>query len=160
MKGIKMAILNIVKTGDDILGKKSRPVEKIDERVLTLLDDMKDTLKKAEGAGLAAVQVGILKRVVIIDDGSGPVELINPEIIKTEGTREVYEGCLSFPNVWVVKKRPLKVWGKALDREGREITFDGVEGLFAQAFCHETDHLDGKLLVDDIVRYVEEGELE
>lgn len=160
MKGIKMAILNIVKTGDDILGKKSRPVEKIDERVLTLLDDMKDTLKKAEGAGLAAVQVGILKRVVIIDDGSGPVELINPEIIKTEGTREVYEGCLSFPNVWVVKKRPLKVWGKALDREGREITFEGVEGLFAQAFCHETDHLDGKLLVDDIVRYVEEGELE
>ncbi len=160
MKGIKMAILNIVKTGDDILGKRSRLVEKIDERVLTLLDDMKDTLKKAEGAGLAAVQVGILKRVVIIDDGSGPVELINPEIIKTEDTREVYEGCLSFPNVWVVKKRPLKVWGKALDREGKEITFDGVEGLFAQAFCHETDHLDGKLLVDDIVRYVEEGELE
>ncbi len=160
MKGIKMAILNIVKTGDDILGKRSRPVEKIDERVLTLLDDMKDTLKKAEGAGLAAVQVGILKRVVIIDDGSGPVELINPEIIKTEGTREVYEGCLSFPNVWVVKKRPLKVWGRALSREGKEITFDGVEGLFAQAFCHETDHLDGKLLVDDIVRYVEEGELE
>lgn len=155
-----MAILNIVKTGDDILKKKSRPVEKIDERILTLLDDMKDTLKKAEGAGLAAVQVGILKRVVIIDDGSGPVELINPEIIKTEGEVELYEGCLSFPDVWVVKKRPLKVWGKALDREGNEIAFDGVEGLFAQAFCHETDHLDGILLPDNIVRYVDREELE
>ncbi len=155
-----MAILNIVKTGDDILKKKSRPVEKIDERIFTLLDDMKDTLKEANGAGLAAVQVGILKRVVIIDDGSGPVELINPEIIKTEGEREVYEGCLSFPDVWVVKKRPLKVWGKALDREGNEITFDGVEGLFAQAFCHETDHLDGTLLPDKIVRYADPEEFE
>lgn len=155
-----MAILNIVKTGDDILKKRSREVENIDSRVLTLLDDMKETLKKAEGAGLAAVQVGILKRVVIIDDGSGPVELINPEITKVEGKREVYEGCLSFPDVWVVKQRPLKVWGKALDRNGKEITFDGVEGLFAQAFCHETDHLDGKLLVDDIVRFVEKDELE
>ena len=160
MKGIKMAILNIVKTGDEILKKRSRPVEKIDERIITLLDDMKDTLKKAEGAGLAAVQVGILKRVVIIDDGNGPVELINPEITEIEGEREVYEGCLSFPNVWVVKKRPLKVSAKALDRYGKEIFFDKVEGLFAQALCHETDHLDGKLLVDDIVRYVEEGELE
>ena len=160
MKGIKMAILNIVKTGDDILKKRSRPVEKIDDRTLRLLDDMKETLKEANGAGLAAVQVGILKRVVIIDDGNGPVELINPEIIKTEGEEELYEGCLSFPDVWVVKKRPLKVWGKAQDREGKEITFDGVEGLFAQAFCHETDHLNGKLLTDDIVRYVEKDELE
>lgn len=155
-----MAILNIVKTGDDILKKRSREVEKIDTRVLTLLDDMKETLKKAEGAGLAAVQVGILKRVVIIDDGSGPVELINPEITKIEGEREVYEGCLSFPDVWVVKKRPLKVSGKALDRNGNEIIFENMEGLFAQAFCHETDHLDGKLLVDDIVRFVEKDELE
>ena len=155
-----MAKLNIVKDPDEILRKKSRPVEKIDEKLLTLLDDMKETLKEANGAGLAAVQVGILKRVVIIDDGNGPVELINPEIIKTEGEVEVYEGCLSFPNVWVVKKRPVRVWGKALDRTGKEITFDGVEGLFAQAFCHETDHLNGKLLTDDIVRYVEKDELE
>ena len=102
-----MAILNIVKTGDDILKKRSRPVEKIDERILTLLDDMKDTLAKAQGAGLAAVQVGILKRVVIIDVGDGPIELINPEIISTKGNREVYEGCLSFPDVWVVKNRPV-----------------------------------------------------
>ena len=160
MKGIKMAILNIVKTGDDILKKRSRPVENIDDRTLRLLDDMKETLKEANGAGLAAVQVGILKRVVIIDDGNGPVELINPEIIKTEGELEVYEGCLSFPDVWVVKKRPAKVWGKALDRYGKEITFDGVDGLFAQAFCHETDHLNGKLLTNDIVRYVEKDELE
>ena len=155
-----MAILNIVKTGDDILKKKSRPVEKIDERVLTLLDDMKDTLAKAQGAGLAAVQVGILKRVVIIDVGDGPIELINPEIISTKGTREVYEGCLSFPDVWVVKKRPLKVTGKALDRNGNEVIFEDMEGLMAQAFCHETDHLNGTVMTDDIVRYVEEGELE
>ncbi|MBE6650298.1 MAG: peptide deformylase [Ruminococcaceae bacterium] len=155
-----MAILNIVKTGDDILKKKSRPVEKIDERVLTLLDDMKDTLAKAQGAGLAAVQVGILKRVVIIDVGDGPIELINPEIISTKGTREVYEGCLSFPDVWVVKKRPLKVTGKALDRNGNEVIFEDMEGLMAQAFCHETDHLNGIVMTDDIVRYVEEGELE
>ena len=160
MKGIKMAILNIVKTGDDILKKKSRPVEKIDERVLTLLDDMKDTLAKAQGAGLAAVQVGILKRVVIIDVGDGPIELINPEIISTKGNREVYEGCLSFPDVWVVKNRPLKVTGKALDRNGNEIIFEDMEGLMAQAFCHETDHLNGTVMTDDIVRYVEEGELE
>ncbi len=155
-----MAILNIVKTGDDILKKRSRPVEKIDERVLTLLDDMKETLAKAQGAGLAAVQVGILKRVVIIDVGDGPIELINPEIISTKGSYEVYEGCLSFPDVWVVKKRPKKVTGKALDRNGNEIIFEDMEGLMAQAFCHETDHLDGRLLVDDIVRYVEKDELE
>ena len=155
-----MAILNIVKTGDDILKKKSRPVEKIDERVLTLLDDMKDTLAKAQGAGLAAVQVGILKRVVIIDVGDGPIELINPEIISTKGNREVYEGCLSFPDVWVVKNRPLKVTGKALDRNGNEIIFEDMEGLMAQAFCHETDHLNGTVMTDDIIRYVEEGELE
>lgn len=155
-----MAILNIVKTGDDILKKKSRPVEKIDERVLRLLDDMKDTLAKAQGAGLAAVQVGILKRVVIIDTGDGPIELINPEIISTSGNRQVYEGCLSFPDVWVVKNRPEKVTGKALDRNGNEIIFKDMEGLMAQAFCHETDHLDGKVMIDDIVRYVEDGELE
>ena len=155
-----MAILKIVKFGDPTLRKVSRPVDEITPRIITLLDDMKETLKEANGAGLAAVQVGILKRVIIIDDGSGPVELINPEIIKTEGEVEVYEGCLSFPDVWVVKKRPAKVWGKALDRNGKEITFDGVDGLFAQAFCHETDHLNGKLLTDDIVRYVEKDELE
>ena len=154
-----MAILNIVKTGDDILKKKSRPVEKIDERTLTLLDDMKETLKKAEGAGLAAVQVGILKRVVIIDAGDGPVELINPEITSVKGNRELYEGCLSFPNVWVVKNRPVRVSGKALDRNGNEVIYKDMEGLFAQAFCHELDHLDGKLLVDDIVRFAEEDEL-
>ena len=155
-----MAILNIVKTGDDILKKKSRPVEKIDERVLRLLDDMKDTLAKAQGAGLAAVQVGILKRIVIIDTGDGPIEMINPEIISTKGNREVSEGCLSFPNVWVVKNRPVKVTGKALDRNGNEVIYEDMEGLMAQAFCHETDHLNGTVMTDDIVRYVEEGELE
>lgn len=155
-----MAILNIVKTGDDILKKRSRPVEKIDERIFRLLDDMKDTLEKAQGAGLAAVQVGILKRVVIIDVGDGPIEMINPEIISVEGNREVYEGCLSFPGVWVVKNRPLKVTGKALDRNGNEVIYKNMEGLMAQAFCHETDHLDGKVMTDEIVRYVEEGELE
>lgn len=155
-----MAILNIVKTGDDILKKRSRPVEKIDDRVLRLLDDMKDTLAEAQGAGLAAVQVGILKRIVIIDVGDGPIEMINPEVISTKGTREVYEGCLSFPGVWVVKNRPVKVTGKALDRNGNEVIYEDMEGLMAQAFCHETDHLNGTVMTDDIVRYVEEGELE
>jgi peptide deformylase len=155
-----MAIRQIVTSEDPILRKTSRKAETFDEKLCTLLDDMNETLKKAEGAGLAAVQVGILKRVVIIDAGDGPIELINPEIISTKGNREVYEGCLSFPDVWVVKNRPLKVTGKALDRNGNEIIFEDMEGLMAQAFCHETDHLNGTVMTDDIIRYVEEGELE
>ena len=109
MKGIKMAKLTIVKHPDEILRKKSRPVEKFDEKLHTLLDDMKVTLAEANGAGLAGVQVGILRRVALVDDGSGPIEVINPEIVEKSGTVEVYEGCLSYPGVWVVKNRPEKI---------------------------------------------------
>lgn len=154
-----MAILNIVKDPDEILRKKSRPVEKFDEKLHTLLDDMKDTLKKAEGAGLAGVQVGILRRVALVDDGSGPIEIVNPEIVEAKGEREVYEGCLSYPNVWVVKKRPEKISVKAFDRYGNPIEFKNVTGLLAQAFCHEIEHMDAVVLEDKIVRYASEDEL-
>lgn len=155
-----MAKLSIVKHPDEILRKKSRPVEKIDEKLLVLLDDMKETLAEAQGAGLAGVQVGILRRVAIVDDGSGPIELINPEIISTSGEIEVYEGCLSYPNVWVVKKRPEKVSVKALDRNGNEVVYRDVTGLLAQAFCHEIEHMDAVVLEDKIVRYASEDEFE
>ncbi len=155
-----MAKLNIVKHPDEILRKKSRPVEKIDERILTLLDDMKETLAEAQGAGLAGVQVGILRRVAIVDDGSGPIELINPEIVSRSGKVEVYEGCLSYPNVWVVKHRPKKITAKALDRNGREVVYKDITGLLAQAFCHEIDHMDAVVLEDEIIRYASEEELQ
>ncbi len=155
-----MAKLNIVKDPDEILRKKSRPVEKIDGKILTLLDDMKETLAEAQGAGLAGVQVGILRRIAIVDDGSGPIELINPEIISRSGSEEVYEGCLSYPHVWVVKKRPRKITAKALDRNGQEVIYKDITGLLAQAFCHEIDHMDAVVLEDDIVRYASEEELQ
>jgi peptide deformylase len=153
-----MAFLKIVLEGDELLRKKSRPVEEITPRILQLLDDMKATLKKAEGAGLAAVQVGVLRRMVVIDAGDGPVELINPEIVSVEGTREVREGCLSCPGKWVVKNRPQKVVARALDRKGRLMEYK-AEGLFAQALCHETEHLDGILLTDKMIRYLTDEEM-
>ena len=155
-----MAKLNIVKDPDEILRKKSRPVEKIDEKLLTLLDDMKETLAEAQGAGLAGVQVGILRRVAIVDDGSGPIELINPEIISKSGSEEVYEGCLSYPGVWVVKRRPVKITAKALNRNGEEVVYKNITGLKAQAFCHEIEHMDAIVLEDEIVRYASEEELQ
>lgn len=155
-----MAKLNIVKDPDEILRKKSRPVEKIDEKILTLLDDMKETLAEAQGAGLAGVQVGILRRIAIVDDGTGPIEIINPEIIEKSGEVEVYEGCLSYPKIWVVKKRPKKITVKALDRNGNEVIYKDVTGLKAQAFCHEIEHMDAVVLQDNIVRYASEEEFE
>lgn len=155
-----MAKLTIVKDPDQILRKKSRPVEKIDEKILTLLDDMKETLAEANGAGLAGVQVGILRRVAIVDDGTGPIELINPEITEKSGEVEVYEGCLSYPNIWVVKKRPKKISAKALDRYGNEVIYKDITGLKAQAFCHEIEHMDAVVLQDNIVRYASEEEFE
>ena len=159
---IIMAILNIVKEPDSILQKKSRPVEKFDERLHTLLDDMHETLEKAQGAGLAGVQVGILRRVALVDgdDGNGVYEIINPEIIEVSGEREVYEGCLSYPGKWVVKKRPEKVSVRALDRFGNEVLYRDVTGLRAQAFCHEIEHMDAIVLEDNIVRYASEDEFE
>ena len=145
-----MAILNIRKEDDEILRKKSRPVDEITPRIITLLDDMRDTLHKANGCGLAAVQVGVLRRIVLVEVEDGVTyELINPEITEKEGSQEEVEGCLSIPGKWGVTNRPAKVTVKALDRNGKTFTLTGTE-LLARAICHETDHLDGKLFIDHI----------
>lgn len=145
-----MALRNIVKLGDPILNKKSRVVEKFDERLSTLIDDMFETMYNGNGVGLAAVQVGILKRVVVIDIGEGPIELVNPEITLEEGEQISQEGCLSLPGKWANTKRPNRVQVKAQDRSGKWQVFTG-EGLKAKAFCHEIDHLDGILFTSHIV---------
>lgn len=156
-----MAIRNIVKVGDPILRKTSRKVEKFDEKLWTLLDDMKDTLKKAEGAGLAAVQVGVLRRVVIvdIDDGKGLMELVNPEIVeKSDDIIEAEEGCLSVPGQWGVVKRPGTVVVRAQNREGKWCLYKG-EGLRARCFCHELDHLDGHIFTDFVTKMLTEDDI-
>lgn len=145
-----MALRNIVKLGDPILYKKSRVVEKFDDRLAMLIDDMKETMYDGNGVGLAAVQVGVLKRVVVIDVGDGPMELVNPEIIFAEGEQISQEGCLSLPNKWANTKRPQKVQVKAQDKNGKWQVFTG-EDLKAKAFCHEIDHLDGILFTSHIV---------
>ena len=146
-----MALLNILKDGDETLRKISRPVTEITPRILTLLDDMKDTMHKAEGCGLAAVQVGVLRRVVIIEVEDGKLyEMINPVIVASRGRQEEAEGCLSVPGRSGITRRPARVTVKYLDRDGVEQALTG-EGLLARAICHETDHLDGKLFIDDMV---------
>ena len=145
-----MALRNVVKLGDPILNKVSRKVEKFDDRLGILIDDMLETLYKENGVGLAAVQVGVLKRVVVIDVGEGPMELVNPEITLTEGEQREQEGCLSLPGKWGTTVRPMKVQVKAQDRNGKWQVFTG-EGLKARAFCHELDHLDGVLFTSHVV---------
>ena len=155
-----MAILNILTEEDPTLRRISRKVDEITPRIITLLDDMKDTLHKANGCGLAAPQVGVLRRVVIVEVEEGKlIELINPEIVKTSGKQNEIEGCLSLPHKWGVTDRPMKVTVKALDRNGKPFTVSG-EGLLARAFCHEIDHLDGKLFTDCTVEMVDESELQ
>lgn len=146
-----MALREIVKFGDDVLRKKCRPVTAFDQKLWTLLDDMKETLANAQGAGLAAPQVGLLRRVVVIDvhDKHGVIELINPEIISAEGSQVCGEGCLSAPGEWRDIERPATVTIKAQDRHGNEFTMTGTE-LLARAFCHEIDHLDGILFIDHV----------
>lgn len=146
-----MAIRKIVTSEDPILRKTSRKVEKFDDKLFALLDDMKDTLKKAEGAGLVAVQVGILRRVVLVDVGDGLLELINPEIIETKGEIEDTEGCLSVPGEWGLVKRPEYVKIKAQDRRGVWKRYEGT-GLKARCFCHEIDHLDGIIYTDKVIK--------
>lgn len=145
-----MAILNIVKVGDDTLHKVCRPVKEITPRILTLLDDMRETLLDADGVGLAAPQVGILRRIALViatEEDNRIYELINPEIISREGEQYELEGCLSVPERWGYVKRPEKVTVKATDREGKEFTVTAT-GLTARCFCHELDHLDGTLFID------------
>lgn len=149
-----MAKLNILKYGDDTLRKVCRPVEVITPRILTLLDDMLETMRAADGCGLAAPQVGILRRVVVIETEPGkPIELINPKIIAFAGEQQEQEGCLSIPGKWGITSRPEHVTVRALNRNGESFDISG-SGLLARAFCHELDHLDGKLFVDHVIRYV------
>ena len=143
-----MAKLNIRTEGDEVLRKVCRPVEKITPRVLTLLDDMVETMRHADGVGLAAPQVGVLRRIVVIETEPGNViELINPKIIAFGGEQVGTEGCLSVPGKSGTVKRPMFVTVRALNRHGQEIEISGNE-LLARAFCHELDHLDGKLYID------------
>lgn len=155
-----MAVRIVREDGDEILRKKSREVEIIDDRIRDLLDDMVDTMHHYNGVGLSAVQVGILKRLVVIDlyDDKGPIKLVNPVILKTKGEQEVEEGCLSFPNQYAKMIRPMEVVAEALDENGKKIKIK-AKGLLAQAICHELDHLDGVLFVDNMIpgtlQYVE-----
>ena len=154
-----MAIRNIVRFGDKILEKECRKVEVFDERLHQLLDDMKETLAKAEGAGLAAPQVGVLRQVCVIDVGDGPVELVNPEIVRTSGEQTGAEGCLSYPDMWGEVTRPMKVTVKAQDRNGKSFKLAGEE-LCARALCHEIDHLHGVLFTAHATRMMTTEELE
>ena len=143
-----MATLKIVKFGDETLRKVCRPVDEITPRIKQLLDDMIDTMRAAEGCGLAAPQVGVLRRIAVIEVEEGTVyELINPKIVAFAGEQEGREGCLSVPGKAGTVKRPMHVTVRALNRKGEEIEISGSE-LLARAFCHELDHLDGKLYID------------
>ncbi len=144
-----MAIRNILKDEDPTLRKVCRPVTEFNERLWQLLDDMADTMHAAPGVGLAGPQVGILRRVVVMDVGDGVIEAINPEIVKTEGEQSGEEGCLSFPGKWGIVKRPYKVKMKAQDRHGKWYYLTGEE-LLARCMCHEIDHLDGVVFLDHV----------
>ena len=154
-----MATLKIL-TDEALLRRTSRPVDKINQRILTLLDDMVETMRKADGVGLAAPQVGVLRRVVVIEVEEGNVlELINPEIISRDGTQTGPEGCLSVPGRQGIVERPEHVVLRALDRNGKLREYEG-EGLLARAMCHETDHLDGILYTDKAEQMLDEEEEE
>ncbi|WP_346891732.1 peptide deformylase [Clostridium sp. UBA3887] len=149
-----MALRKIRLSNDEILRKKSKVVEKVDDRIRLILNDMADTMYNTEnGGGLAAPQIGILKRLVVLDMGQGLIKLVNPKIIYKEGEQKVVEGCLSIPDTWGKLKRPAKVIVQALDENGEEVTFTGT-GDLAKCFCHEIDHLDGILFTDLVTEYV------
>ncbi len=154
-----MAIRNIVKEGDPVLNKVCRPVEKFDEKLETLIEDMYETMDNGGGVGLAAPQVGILRRIFVIDIGEGRMEFVNPKIIKTKGIQESSEGCLSCPGEFGITKRPMYVTAVAQNRHGDQFTIN-AEGLLAKAICHENDHLDGILFKEHIIRMLEPNETE
>ena len=149
-----MAIREIREKGDEILYKKCKAVVKFDEKLHILLDDMYETMQSRDGVGLAAPQVGILKRAVVIDIGDGKIELINPEIVEESGEQTGSEGCLSVPGVFGEVTRPNVVTVKAQDRNGKWFKITGKE-LLARAFCHEIEHLDGKLFLDRVIRFID-----
>lgn len=147
-----MAIREIRLNGDEILRKKSRVVEEVNDKIRELLDDMLETMHKYNGVGLAAPQVGILKRVIVIDlyDGNEPLRLVNPKLLKTKGKQEVEEGCLSFPNQYAKMVRPEEIVAEALNEKGEKVKIK-AKGLLAQAICHEIEHLDGILFIDNML---------
>ena len=153
-----MAVRNIVKQGDSVLEKVCRPVTAFNERLWELLDDMHETLRAADGAGLAAPQVGILRScaLVMLDDGSY-LEIVNPKITKREGKQSGSEGCLSVPGIFGVVERPMYVTVEAQDRFGKEFTYE-AEGFTARAFCHEIDHLSGHLFTELVEEYIDVDE--
>ena len=144
-----MALRNIRKYGDDVLRKKCREIDQIDDRLLTLIEDMKETMYDADGVGLAAPQVGVLKRLFVIDIGEGPLVFINPEIIETSGSQTDEEGCLSLPGETEEVMRPNYVRARALNEKGEEFEIEAEE-LLARAILHEYDHLNGTLFIDRI----------
>ena len=151
-----MALRQIVKEGDSILRKKCRPVTEYNQKLWDLLEDMAQTMYKADGVGLAAPQIGMLRRIAVIDVGDGIVELINPQIIATSGSQVGSEGCLSSPGIYMDVDRPMKVTVRAQDRNGAWFEVKGKE-LFARALCHEIDHLDGILFMDRAKEQTEKG---
>lgn len=152
-----MALREIRYGEDDVLYKRCKEVIKFDGKLAILLDDMYETMQKANGVGLAAPQVGILKRAVVIDIGEGRIELINPEILETSGSQNGNEGCLSFPGLFGEVERPNYVRVKAFDRNGNEFELEGEE-LLARAICHECDHLDGVVFTSHVTKYVDMDE--
>ena len=152
-----MAVMKIYRIGDEVLRKKAHPVKEINRRTVGLLKDMAETMYAADGVGLAAPQVGILRRMVVIDIGEGLIELINPEIIEQSGTQTGPEGCLSVPGKHGTVERPDHVVVRALDRKGREIEVTG-EGFLARAICHELDHLDGVMYVDHLIGELQDND--
>ncbi|MEE5991991.1 MAG: peptide deformylase [Oscillospiraceae bacterium] len=156
-----MAIRKIVTKEDPVLHSVCKPVEKFDAKLHQLLDDMKDTLYKAQGLGLAAPQIGIRRRIAVIDvqDEHGLIELINPEVLKTSGKQRDVEGCLSCPDQWGYVVRPNRATVRAQDRNGEFFTLE-LEGLGARCALHEIDHLDGKLFLDLVDEFVEPAEEE
>ena len=154
-----MAILNIIKEGDPVLRKKCRPVEEITPRILQLLDDMHDTLEKAQGVGLAAPQVGVMRRIVIVEIEDKKYEMINPEIIETKGKQEEIEACLSVPEKFGLVKRPQWVKVRATDRNGKGYEVSG-NGRMARCFCHELDHRDGTLYIDKAIEMYDADDIE
>ena len=155
-----MAIRNIVKEGDPVLRGKCREVTEITSRIITLLDDMRETLHAADGCGLAAPQVGVKRRIAVVEVDEGDlIELINPVIIAKDGHQRDLEGCLSLPGKWGYTERPMTVTVKACDRFGQEFTVTG-SGLKARALCHEIDHLDGVLFTDVAVKMVDPSDIE
>ena len=160
-----MALRQVRIQGDPVLTKKSRTVEKMTPRIQTLIEDMLDTMYFENGVGLAAPQVGVLRRVVVIDVGEGPIVLINPEITLQEGEQTGQEGCLSLPGKVGIVTRPNHVIVKALDANMKEISVEGSE-LLARAICHETEHLDGHMFTEKVegrlmdVNYDDDDELE